>query len=172
MRKFLQDVIVAMRKVDRWLVGSNRYLVALTFFVLTYVSQISWYSVVAGFYGVGQAMGGANFDGRSPLEIAILGCLIAPAIETLLLQYAPIRLCQMTKRVGALGAILISAVLFGVSHGYSADYMAAMFGVGIVFAYAFIIFDRRRERAGIFVFTLHAARNVVSFVIWCCAAAR
>lgn len=172
MGELLQNTISAMRKIDHWLIGANRYLALSIFLVLAYISQVFWYFVAASFYDLDQTMGGASSHGRNPLEMMILGCVIAPAIETLLLQYIPIRLCLMTKRVSLLGAIFISATLFGMLHGYSTGYMAAMFGVGIIFAYAFIVFDRRHERAGTSVFVLHAARNLISFVIWCCTTSR
>jgi membrane protease YdiL (CAAX protease family) len=100
------------------------------------------------------------------LSLAIVGCLIAPLFETLVLQYAPIRICQISLHWSRRRAIFISALLFGVLHNYNIGYVVAMLGMGLVFAYAFTVFDKKGSNPVLWVTILHTARNVISLIFW------
>jgi hypothetical protein len=98
------------------------------------------------------------------VSLAIAGCLIAPPLETLLLQCVPIRICQVSLHWSRTRSIIISALLFGALHYYSFGYAVWAFAAGLTLAYAFTVFDRKGSNSVLWVSILHAARNGVSLV--------
>jgi hypothetical protein len=98
------------------------------------------------------------------VSFAIVACVIAPPLETLLSQCVPIRICQVSFHWSRTRSIIISALLFGALHYYSFGYAVWAFAAGLTLAYAFTVFDRKGSNSVLWVSILHAARNGVSLV--------
>lgn len=106
---------------------------------------------------------GPNLGSRGLVAMILLGCLIAPIIETAIFQWACIRL--LDKFGFSTGyTIVISAVLFGSAHTYSPPYMVMTFVVGLVLGATFVIEDRRGGRPFLVTMAVHMMRNAVTAV--------
>jgi len=92
----------------------------------------------------------------------IYGCVIGPAFETAVFQWAPIALLRHQLKLPWSIVLGVSAVAFGLSHNYSPIYVVVAFLVGLVLACAYAV----RAFAGGHPFTLtffiHSLRNLVT----------
>jgi hypothetical protein len=103
---------------------------------------------------------GNPIDKESVPEQLFVGCIIAPLIETLIFQYAAIRLL---KRIGVHNFYLqltIPAVLFGLSHYYNPLYIVAMFIGGLIMNYLFLYSTANGRKAFLWVALLHCLYNL------------
>ena len=89
--------------------------------------------------------------------------ILAPVLETLISQALIIELFK--KRFGNTITILISASFFGLMHYYSLAYIINTFFVGIIFAYAYIIYQEKNKKPFWVVCSIHALRNLISFIL-------
>lgn len=91
--------------------------------------------------------------------------IIAPPIETLLFQYAPIKFFGtysfLNKRKGLI--ITISALLFGVCHTSSLYTMIYAFHMGFVIASFYMITDKNKN-AFMHTTILHSLFNLILFI--------
>lgn len=91
-------------------------------------------------------------------------CLIAPIIETLIGQMAPIVLLK--KYLNEIKLILISAAIFGLFHWYSLAYIFNTFLVGIIFSTAYIYWNKPTMIHPFWIVcAIHSLRNLISFLI-------
>ena len=112
---------------------------------------------------------GPKFMETAPFwTAAVLAWIVAPPLETLLAQWAPIRGLRripfLNSRDGIL--ILISALVFGLLHTYSALAVIRAFVIGLVLAYAFVIYEYKEGSPFWVVTAIHALRNMVSSVLF------
>ena len=77
--------------------------------------------------------------------VIIVGLLLAPVLETLIFQVLIIEGCKrVTPKIDGkdnlLFAMLVSAIFFGLGHGYSTSYIiyAFLMGIGFSFVYTFV----------------------------------
>lgn len=94
--------------------------------------------------------------------------ILAPLIETLINQHWIIRFlssrdCLKGKEVKI---ALISALIFGAGHFYSLAYILFGFVLGLLFAYAYIVYQDKKFSAYWIVFWIHCIRNFISFCIF------
>ena len=113
--------------------------------------------------------GNPKFVETSPFWVsAILLWIVAPPLETFLAQWLPIRglrrIPLLRSRDGLL--IVVSALVFGVMHHYSALAVIRAFVIGLLFAYAFVIYEHKEESPFWVVTAIHALRNMVSSVLF------
>jgi uncharacterized protein len=106
-------------------------------------------------------LGWPGFNKQSPLRMILLGCVIAPLLETLINQWACLRLLEKL-RVNASVAILISSLVFAVLHDYSFAYMATAFFAGVVLSTVFMIERRRRGHPFLATMATHALKNWIA----------
>jgi membrane protease YdiL (CAAX protease family) len=106
-------------------------------------------------------LGGPDFSKQSPLRTIFLGCVIAPLLETLINQWACLRLLEKL-RVNASVAILISSFVFAVLHYYSFAYMMTAFFSGVVLSTVFTIERCRRGHPFLATFATHAMKNWIA----------
>jgi uncharacterized protein len=106
-------------------------------------------------------LGGPSFSKQSPLRTILLGCVIAPLLETLINQWACLRLLEKL-RVNAFIAILISSLVFAVLHDYSFAYMVTAFFGGVVLSTVFTIERRRRGHPFLATLATHAMKNWIA----------
>lgn len=94
--------------------------------------------------------------------------ILGPVIETILYQTLPINAVQQVLkwfRVELLSLpIFISAIIFSLSHWYNINYVVNAFLGGLIYAWFYVIVQRRKERAIIVVFLIHALKNLVVFI--------
>lgn len=90
--------------------------------------------------------------------------ILAPLIETLINQHWIIRFlssrdCLKGKEVKI---ALISALIFGAGHFYSLAYILVL---GLLFAYAYIVYQDKKFSAFWVVFWIHCIRNFISVIL-------
>lgn len=97
--------------------------------------------------------------------IFIISVIVAPVIETFIFQLAVIEIGYEFKLRGRL-LVLLSAILFGISHYYNWVYAMVMVFTGFIFAYSYVFIRNQYDiaKATLFVASLHAASNLVSFL--------
>lgn len=101
----------------------------------------------------------------------IAALCIAPIVETIIFQYLPHKLLSFSKPLKksgyfAFAYILISTMLFCLSHYYSLIYIAAMIFSGILLSYYFQYFFRKYDyRIAIYFITLlHFSKNLLALI--------
>lgn len=73
------------------------------------------------------------------------GSILAPILETLIFQYAIIEILNSIKilKERSIVIVMVSAVLFGISHSYSYLYIFYAFIIGLLLAYSYLIYKKR-----------------------------
>lgn len=97
-------------------------------------------------------------------ERIIVGSIVVPLLETLILQLLPIELIlriKLRKRIAAIIAIMVSALAFASTHWFNLHYVLHAFVFGLVFAEAYLICRDKKNRWYAFgvVATIHALWN-------------
>ena len=109
------------------------------------------------------------FEGWPLAGVFFVSVIAGPFIETLLYQYALIEgtLYYTGKnRSGIVLAIVISALVFGISHLYNLVYMAAALCMGLSLAFTYIRFKGRGDISPLMgVYTIHAGINLMAFIV-------
>ncbi len=115
------------------------------------------------------SFGLVSFDKWPPLGIFIVSVIIAPLFETLIYQYSVIEgaLFILKKRNYAnVLAILLSGLLFGVSHPYSISYLAIATIMGWSFAIFYVVAKSRKDISPfLLILVVHMVLNTIAFVI-------
>jgi len=91
----------------------------------------------------------------------ILVIVLAPILETLLNQYLPFWLIQkwsLTRNKYGL-YIFTSAIVFGLCHTYSLQYMIFAFSVGIILGYTYFFYSKTPKTAFWSTTLIHSLRN-------------
>lgn len=98
---------------------------------------------------------------------AISALTIAPFVETLIFQALVIYLISKFLTKNLIVQVLISAVLFGVTHYYSPRYILFATLTGVVFATGYVLYLRRRswEAAAWAIILVHALRNSIALIV-------
>lgn len=101
------------------------------------------------------------------LEIFLLTVIAGPLIETLIFQYVVIETgLKIIDKQKNFILILVSALVFGISHFYSFLYVSLAFILGIYFGCIYVL---SKEKEGINAFILvtivHANINFCAFII-------
>ncbi|MDR1055653.1 MAG: hypothetical protein LBL90_07505 [Prevotellaceae bacterium] len=89
--------------------------------------------------------------------------LVAPLIETLVLQYLPVKLSVLhfsNKNVHC-GVIILSAVIFSFLHAKSLLISVALFFTGLIWAFSCFVLIRRKSQPYLFVTSIHVGYNLV-----------
>ncbi|NFP92699.1 CPBP family glutamic-type intramembrane protease [Clostridium sporogenes] len=96
----------------------------------------------------------------------ILVIIIAPLIETLIFQYSIIKFLRNFNilKNNNIIIILISSILFGLSHPYSLTYIINTTILGIFLSYSFVIYENKNESPFWVVCAIHSLKNFTSFV--------
>ena len=98
--------------------------------------------------------------------IWILVSVFVPVFETFLNQRLPFKLMQnwsLTKNKYGL-YILISAIIFGLCHCYSLQYMIFAFAVGLVLGYTYFFYSKTPKLAFWTIALIHGLRNSIVFI--------
>ncbi len=119
---------------------------------------------------IADALFGASAVARAlpPSRLAtnpLVVCILAPIVETMVFQWAPIRAGKKWLRMPYLIAASCSALIFGVAHGLEGRLLAkAIFG-GVVFAATFVIEARKDGRPIATTIVVHSLYNSSLFFL-------
>jgi hypothetical protein len=102
-----------------------------------------------------------NFSAQ---EAFWLGVILAPLLETYLIQYLVIKYVHKWTSIYWI-AVLVSGILFGVSHTYSVPYMILTFLGGIVFGIIYVVLTLRGKSPIFYVTLTHSLHNLTGFCI-------
>ncbi|WP_438946350.1 lysostaphin resistance A-like protein [Sediminibacterium sp.] len=106
---------------------------------------------------------GPTFESRS--EAFFLTVIFAPLIETLIFQYLVISYLQKKKSFSEGSICIISAILFGLSHCYSYEYVLKTFISGLLFGTMYLTASRKNIYPFVPVAIAHAVYNFCVFSI-------
>jgi membrane protease YdiL (CAAX protease family) len=110
---------------------------------------------------LGEDKDGPNVKG---LMMFVMAVTVVPLIETLLGQALAHKVGQGLK-LKSTYIILLSALWFGLMHFYSLQYIILTFTIGLVFAYAYYLYQSSFRKAFWFVAAIHALHNLTSVLI-------
>ncbi len=107
------------------------------------------------------------FDGATPLDIFFLAIIIAPLFETTIFQMVVIfiskSIFQAVKLQHYIYPVIISAFLFGIVHFFDLKYFIIATLSGFIYAFAYIIVQKRKENAFFIIALLHALYNLIPY---------
>jgi len=97
----------------------------------------------------------------------ILTVIVTPIIETLIYQYAIIEIVfRILKSNKTTIAILLSSVIFGLSHFYNITYITATFILGLLFSCVYVIARKRNDVNPYWLLTvIHGSINLMAFIV-------
>jgi uncharacterized protein len=139
-----------------WAAGLPSVPLTLIALLLTYVAAAPVLVLVLAIPNL--SIGGPEFVKHGLGSMILIGCLIAPVLETAINQWACIRLLNRFG-CGTATAIVVSALIFGLGHTYSLAYVLVTFNIGLVLAATFVIEDRRGGSPFLVTMAVHALRN-------------
>lgn len=97
----------------------------------------------------------------------IFAVLIVPIVETFLGQQLPFKLLQnwdLTKNKYGI-YILVSALIFGLFHYYSLQYILFAFSIGLILSYTYFFYSKSPKLAFGITALIHGLRNMMTFII-------
>jgi hypothetical protein len=154
---------VCMEEIKRWIFKlSTAKLIAFAL-MSTYLAVLPLL-LYAPFAPPGQAVVGPDLGKHDVLKMILMGCIAAPLIETVIIQWGCIRLLKKLHCKTGL-AICISALIFGLGHSYSASYVFLGVLVGAILATVFVIEDARKGRPFLATLAVHVLRNGITAIL-------
>ncbi len=106
---------------------------------------------------------GPTFDTK--LEEFFIAVVFAPLIETLIFQYSIISYILGKWTNAYLFSCIFSAVLFGISHFYSPEYILKTFFSGLLFGSLYLVVHNKNNNAFIIVAIAHSIYNFIGFCL-------
>lgn len=158
-------IINVSSRLNTWFGRSSFVYALLIFLVISYLIVLPPAILVTLFGLKISSNYGPHFSSHGIFYVAAVGCVLAPIIETFIFQFSIIRIAKTTFGLSSFKAIILSSILFGLSHYYNIYYVFFAFLVGIVLSYAFIVRDFEGGKGFFMVLLLHALRNLVSLVV-------
>ena len=106
-------------------------------------------------------------ENRSDYLSIVLAVTLAPLLETLLFQSLVIYLIRKLLTGNLILQVLISGVVFGVTHYYNPGYIIFATLCGTVLATGYVLILRRRswEDAACAIIIVHALRNSITVLV-------
>jgi len=159
-----------LKTIERYWVSSVAWATKLPSLPLMLVALLLTYVATAPALVLALAksdlsIGGPEFVKHGLGPMILIGCLIAPVLETAVNQWACIRLLNRFG-CGTATAIVVSALFFGLGHTYSLAYVLVTFNIGLVLAATFVIEDRRGGSPFLVTMAVHAMRNGMTTVYY------
>ncbi|WP_128545734.1 CPBP family glutamic-type intramembrane protease [Larkinella soli] len=109
-----------------------------------------------------------SLHSRAFLEKLLIGSLIVPLIETLLLQLIPMEVILSLKvRKRAFTSVLFASILFAVLHSYSMIYIGKSFLLGFILAMCYLVAKKKGYFAYGLVTIIHSIFNLFMSGISC-----
>lgn len=92
--------------------------------------------------------------------------ILIPILETFIHQHLPFKLMQSwswaKNKYGLY--IIVSAIVFGLIHTYSLQYMIFAFSVGLILGYMYFFYSKTPRKSFWSTTLIHALRNLVAFL--------
>ncbi|WP_347067335.1 CPBP family intramembrane glutamic endopeptidase [Flavobacterium sp. WV_118_3] len=106
-------------------------------------------------------------EGKDPVWIFVLTVILAPVVETLIFQYGIIELSlKVRSRYTKEMALIVSALVFGIEHGYNTIYIVFATIMGVALAFYYLLFKKYTTGFAIVaIMVLHALLNFISFLL-------
>lgn len=133
--------------------------------ILFFLSFLIVVSVLPFIYLTDLTLGENNNKPESRFLIVV--AVIIPIFETFLNQYLPFKLMQkwsLTEKKYGL-YIIISAIIFGLCHCYSLQYMIFAFSVGLILGYTYYFYSKTPKIAFWSTTLIHGLRNSIAFIV-------
>jgi hypothetical protein len=111
-------------------------------------------------------IGDVNFENDSLIKKMFLLVIFGPILETLLFQVGIISLLKRILPKLPVVSVIISALLFGLSHFYSDVYIYYTFIVGLFLATLYFIASKKEVNPFVVVFSVHAINNLLLFIVF------
>ena len=138
----------------------------LLMLVLCYVARVSLAIPMFLIGGEQLYIGGPEVETDIPPPVIwFIFVILVPIIETLIFQFAIIRLLRVKTRLSSGMIIFISALAFGLVHYYSIPYIVLSFATGLIFAYAYLIYLDLKKDAFIVVTVIHGLNNASALAL-------
>ena len=112
-----------------------------------------------------------SFENESLADVFVMSVFFAPLIETLVFQLLVIELTLLIFRIFRLNygfcfSIVLSSILFGLTHSYNIYYIGYTMFSGAVLAFFYLIARNRKDMNGYLVVTIvHAVSNFFAFIL-------
>jgi membrane protease YdiL (CAAX protease family) len=112
-------------------------------------------------------IGGVDFDKYGIIGMIFMALILAPLLETLLSQQIPILLSQrFIKYNPNVIGLSLSVILFSLMHiSYSIWYAILMIPSGLLLAFTFLIFQKRKESSFLITSCVHSLRNLIPLIL-------
>ncbi len=108
-------------------------------------------------------------DDKPLIIVFLVTVVIAPLIETVIYQFAIIVIVFHffgTRIYSIILAILLSSIIFGLSHYYNPTYAIVATFVGLSFAVFYVLAKFRKDISAVFlIFFTHSLLNFTAFII-------
>ena len=145
----------------------NRFIFVLIAIVGNLILSVLL-SLIAGFLSE-EALDISFFKDQSLIVIFLISVVFAPIFETLVFQYVIIEgvyfLMKMNKKSFLIG-IVLSSILFGLSHFYNWIYVFLATIQGISFALVYNVAKKRKDMSPfIITWVTHIFLNVFAFLM-------
>ena len=101
----------------------------------------------------------------SPIEEFFLVVLFAPIFETLIFQSFIIKKSLQYFNNDKVVAVIISALLFGLTHYYSFPYIIKATIAGALYGLLYFIIKKQNKEPYIYIALVHATYNLIGFAI-------
>ena len=130
---------------------------------LIYVNSIIYFPLLQLLQN-GKNIGGADFTGFTNSQAFLFLIVLCPIIETFIFQCLVIKISHDLFRIKYSISIIISALIFGLIHDYSVAYQLHGFIMGLLLAYSFAIYEKKKYSSFLITTIIHAIRNSVTLI--------
>lgn len=158
----IESINQAQRKLDHYLNSKSYINLFLIFFIIKFIF-LTVTSIIAT--RIDPSFTSNPIDNENIIYIFAMLVILAPVLGTFIFQLAIIEIgfeFKLRRRL----LVLISSVLFALSHHYNWVYVGIMFIIGFIFAYSYMIIRNKFDvtKATLFVISLHAMSNLIAFL--------
>ncbi len=149
-------------------ISANEIRLVSSFVVISVISNFLLVRLFILFFGA-LDMGSPFFLEMDMSAQFIWTVVYGPIIETVIFHLILIELFLYifkSTKYGYLFSVMITAILFSMSHYYSLHYIVITFFLGIILGTAYIVAKTRDMLACLVVFLIHAIYNGISLILY------
>ncbi len=150
-------------KIHKWLSGLNPLSFISVMGLSSYLILIIYFPLLQLLQNDENA-GGANFTEFTNSQAFLFLIVLCPIIETFIFQCLVIKIAHDLFRIKYSISIVISALIFGIIHDYSVAYQLHGFIMGLLLAYSFAIYEKKKYSSFLITAIIHAIRNSATFI--------
>lgn len=159
-----------VKKINNYFINISSTKFIAIMVILSYallVPLLPFYLLLSNFIPVSD--GAVHIKESSFVFKILLGSIIVPYIETLIFQYGIINFLEQNKYLSKNKwmIISISGIAFSLSHTYDLYYVINTFIIGVLLAYAFVLYKSSPKKLSPFkvTFFIHAVRNTITTIL-------